>query len=220
MPPRGSAVSGCCGPEQYDTTFGARFAAARARRYRRRGLDRTATRMVDFLTGRGIAGATVLEAGGGVGELSLELLRRGAARATDLELSTSYEADAAALAAEAGVADRVRRRTLDLAHEPAGVERHDVVVLHRVVCCYPEPERLLDAAAGRCERLLVYSHPARNAVTRTAVAAENLGFRLQRNDFRVHAHDPATMAGTVQRAGMRPAYRHDGPLWQVAGFSR
>jgi hypothetical protein len=40
-----------------------------ATRYRKRGLDRTARRMVEFLELRGIEGATVLEIGGGVGEI-------------------------------------------------------------------------------------------------------------------------------------------------------
>lgn len=38
----------------------------------------------------------------------------------------------------AGMADRVTRRFLDIAQTPDGVEPADVVVLHRVVCCYPD----------------------------------------------------------------------------------
>ena len=58
--------------------------------------------MLDFLTAQGLDGASVLEIGGGVGSLELELLRRGATRATNLELVDSYDDDAAALADEAG----------------------------------------------------------------------------------------------------------------------
>jgi magnesium-protoporphyrin O-methyltransferase len=64
-------------------------------RYRRRGLDRTAARIVDFATSRGIDGATVLEVGGGIGDIQLELLRRGAGHATNLELVGVYDSDAA-----------------------------------------------------------------------------------------------------------------------------
>ena len=46
------------------------------------------------------------------------------------------------------MADRVDRRLLDIAAEPERVEPADIVVLHRVVCCYPDYERLLTAAAG------------------------------------------------------------------------
>ena len=40
-----------------------------------------------------------------------------------------------------------------------GFEPADVVVLHRVVCCYPDYQRLLGAAASHAGRLLVFSHP-------------------------------------------------------------
>ena len=55
----------------------------------------------------GVDDATVLEVGGGVGEIQLELLARGAARTVNLELSGAYEAEAARLIDEAGV-DRAR----------------------------------------------------------------------------------------------------------------
>ena len=74
----------CCNRDAYDETFGDRFARRVARRCRRRGLDRTRRRLVDFLSAHGLEGRTVLEIGGGVGEVHLELLRRGARVATNL----------------------------------------------------------------------------------------------------------------------------------------
>src|SRR3712207_8145994 len=52
--------------------------------------------------------STVLEIGGGVGEIQIELLRRGAASATNLELSPAYEQEGARLLDETGMAGRVR----------------------------------------------------------------------------------------------------------------
>jgi len=71
-------VSACCS-RGYERFFGKRVARRDARRYRRRGLDRTAQRLVDELAARDVGGASVLEPGGGVGGLDLELLKRGAA---------------------------------------------------------------------------------------------------------------------------------------------
>ena len=51
--------------------------------------------MVEFLESRGIEGETVLEIGGGVGEIHIELLKRGAKRALNLELSPAYAEEAA-----------------------------------------------------------------------------------------------------------------------------
>lgn len=212
-------MGGCCEPGEYDTMFGTRFSRHLAKRYRRRGLDRTASRMVEFLSAHGVVGASVLEIGGGVGAIQLELLRRGAARATNLELADSYDADAAALAAEAGVADRISRRRLDLARSPEAVEPHDIVVLHRVVCCYPDYHELLAAAADHANRLLVFSHPPRNLMSRSATAAENLWFRLRGIAFRTYAHDPGAMTAAARRGHLEVSYRHRGLAWHIVGFS-
>jgi hypothetical protein len=67
----------------------------------------------DFVSASGIENASVLEIGGGIGELHVELLRRGARAATNLEISTSYEAEAARLLDGSGFEDRVTRRFLD-----------------------------------------------------------------------------------------------------------
>ena len=210
----------CCNPRGCDQFFGARFARHSANRYRKRGLDRTGRRIVGFLQSRGLEHATVLEVGGGVGELQLELIKRGAARTINLELSAAYEEEAARLARDAGIDGRVERRLHDIAVDPAQVEPADIVVLHRVVCCYPDYERLLGAAANHARRLLVFSHPPRNPISRAILAGQNLGFRLWRKEFRVFAHPPAAMLTVLERHGLRPVFTHRGIPWQVAGLER
>jgi hypothetical protein len=76
-------VARCCNPRGCERFFTPRFARRVAARYRKKGLDETARRMVEFLELRGIEGATVLEIGGG-GEIQIELLKRGATRAVNL----------------------------------------------------------------------------------------------------------------------------------------
>jgi tRNA A58 N-methylase Trm61 len=191
-----------------------------AKRYRKRGLDKTARQIVAFLEARDIGGASVIEIGGGVGEIQLELLKRGADRTTNLELSPAYEGEAAYLLEEAGFSDRVHRRLHDIAIDAEGVEPADVVVLHRVVCCYPDYERLLSAAADKSRRLLVFSHPRRNTVSRTVVALLNACFRLRRNEFRTFTHPPAAMLAVLESRGFEATASHRGLAWQVAGLER
>jgi hypothetical protein len=209
-------VSGCgC-----DEFFNPRFARRVAQRYRKRGLDKPAGRMVAFLEGHGLEGATVLEVGGGVGEIGLELLKRGAGRAVNLELSPAYDTEALRLARELGVEGRVERRLHDIALAPGDVEPADIVVLHRVVCCYPDYERLLGAAATHAGRLLVFSHPPRNLLSRALVGSQNLAFRALRREFRTFAHPPGAMLAVLEQRGLRPVFRHRGLPWQVAGLER
>lgn len=211
-------MSECCEPGGYDREFDADFAKRMAARYRRSGLTRSARRLVDFLAGEGIRGATVLEIGGGVGEIGLELLRRGAASATTLELSSAYDAEAARLAAEAGMTSRMQRRIADIAADPKCVEPADLVVLHRVVCCCPDYERLLTAAADRCRRRLAFSHPRRDPLTLSFAAMGNAMFRMRGSSYRAYMHSPAAMVGALEAQGMRAVLPGRGWLWQVQGL--
>jgi 2-polyprenyl-3-methyl-5-hydroxy-6-metoxy-1,4-benzoquinol methylase len=164
--------------------------------------------------------SSLLEIGGGVGKLQIELLKRGAARAVDLELSAAYEQEAKSLLREAGLEERAERRLHDIAMDPEGVEAADVVVLHRVVCCYPDYERLLGRAAQHARRLLVFSYPPRNAVSRLFIATQNLVLRLLRREFRTFAHSPTAMLGLLGERGLRRTFAHHALVWQVASLER
>lgn len=214
-------MAGCCDPRGCDDFFGEKFARRVAKRYRKRGLDKTSKRIVTFLERMGLQGATVLEIGGGVGEIQLELLRRGAASAVNLELSPAYDEEARRLLREAGFdEDRVDRRRHDIAEDPDGVAPADVVVLHRVVCCYPDYERLLGAAASHARRALVFSHPPRNLGSRAFIAMQNVALRLGRKEFRTFAHPPSAMLDVCRAHGLSATDAHRGFLWQVEGLSR
>jgi 16S rRNA G966 N2-methylase RsmD len=210
----------CCDPRGYRNVFGPRFARHAASRYRRRGLDRTARRMVAYLADRGFEGASVLEIGGGVGDIQIELLSRGAGRSTNLELVDTYDAEAASLAETAGVGARMTRRLLDIAADPDAIGAHDVVVMHRVVCCYPDYDKLLGAAADHATRLLVFSHPPRNWMSRLSVGAQNLALRLLGRSFKSYTHPPQALVAAAERRGMRADFREHGLVWRVVGLSR
>ena len=104
-------MSACCNPHEYDAVFTSKYARKTAKELQTSGLDDTARRMVDFLDAQGLENA---------------------------ELSTAYDGEAVRLLNEAGLTERVTRRIVDLAAGPEAVPQADVVVLHRVVCCYPD----------------------------------------------------------------------------------
>jgi hypothetical protein len=213
-------MSGCCDPHEYDAVFTSKYARRTARKLRASGLDDTAARMVDFVVGQGIDGATVLEIGGGVGGLHLELLRRGARTATNVELSSAYDAEAAELLDEAGLTGRVDRRIVDLAADPEAVPRADVVVLHRVVCCYPDFPRLLGAAADLARRVLVFSYPRPHVLTRAGTWLENLGYAARGQDFRTFVHSPSAMVDVLGGHGLIAAQSGQNTMWRFTGTVR
>jgi 2-polyprenyl-3-methyl-5-hydroxy-6-metoxy-1,4-benzoquinol methylase len=213
-------MASCCPSRDYLRFFNKRFARRLATRYRKRGLDKTAQTMVQFLRALGIEGASVLEVGGGVGEVQIELLKAGAARAQNLELSPAYEQEAHKLAGQAGVQGRIDWRIHDLAQDPGAVAPADLVILHRVVCCYPDYERLLGAAADHARRAVVFSYPPRNALSGAFYGVFNLVMRLTRSSFRGFAHPPRAMLAVLEDHGLRRTYQRRSRIWQVAGLER
>src|SRR5262245_15930840 len=211
-------MPGCC-RRDYERFFTKSLASRLAARYRKRGLDDTSRRMVDFLRDRGVDGSTIVEIGGGVGEIQIELLRAGAAHATNLELSATYEEDAHALAREAGVADRIDRQLHNIAEEPA-VESADVVVLHRVVCCYGDYRRLLSSAADHARQVLIFSYPPHNMGVRAFYVCFNFVMRLARCSFRGYSHPPEAMRAVLEEHGLHRTYEHRGSIWRIAAHER
>src|SRR5216683_5153184 len=213
-------MTDCCTPKGYRTIFSEKSAVSEARRYRRRGLDGTSRRIFDFLKRRGIEGKTVLEVGGGIGAIEIELLKAGMARAVNVELTPTYEAAAVGLLGDSGLADRAERKIMDFAEAGNEVEAADVVVMNRVICCYPDMPKLAGAAAEHAKDMLVMSFPNERWWTQLGLSFANFGFRVIRLQFRVFLHPPELIEAAVQQHGFRTRFNERGLLWQVNAFER
>lgn len=212
-------MTSCCRPESYGAFFSSKGAERALRKYRRRGLDKLSARIARVIKERGVAGTTLLEVGGGIGALDVELIQAGAAHAINVELSPEYEAAATALASEHGVEHRIERRIGDFVAE-ADIPETDAVVMNRVVCCYPDYEALLGAAADHARRLLVFTFPRERALVRAAFRLMNLWLRLTGNDFRGFVHPSSEMLEVARRKGLTPVLQREGPFWRLAALER
>ncbi|MDX1689403.1 MAG: methyltransferase domain-containing protein [Acidimicrobiia bacterium] len=208
-------MSDCCDPGGYRRFFNTKEAERRAKRHRRKGLDATAEPMLEAVSDR-VPGAVVLEGGAGTGEAHVAMLRRGAAQAIAVDISDAYERVAESIAAEEAVADRIERRTGDLATMP-DLPEADIVFLNRVVCCYPDMPGLVDAAGRLSTGLVAMSYPRDRWFVRLGFRMLNAFLRLRRVPFRVYVHDPAAIAGRMRPAGfdVRSTGRTIGWHWGV-----
>ena len=212
-------MAGCCNPIDYRRLFSRKYASRDAKRYRRRGLGGTSRALVE-LAGD-VNGATVLDVGGGIGAIELELLAAGAECATNVELSGGYEEAATALLSERGLSDRVDRRVADFVTEGDAVESHDLVVLHRVVCCYPDVDALMGAAAEHARRRLVLTYPQQHLVMRLGLRAINLWLRLSGCGFRTYVHPFERILAPAERNGLSLERRErQGFFWESAALVR
>jgi Methyltransferase domain len=209
-------VKGCCPPPGCEL-FTEKLARRDAAHYRRRGLGRVSRRLVTHVIDKG---DDVLEVGGGVGAVQIELLRTGMTRALNVELSPAYEREAESLLREAGLERRVERHVLDFAQQSSSLPNADVVLLNRVVCCYPDMPRLVGSAAEHARRVLALSYPPDLWLFHLAARAINLWCRLMRREFRFFVHAPAEIAEVATAHGLRLVVRERTAMWELASFER
>jgi magnesium-protoporphyrin O-methyltransferase len=213
-------MSECCDPTPYRRFFNRKEADRNARSYRKRGLDTMAKGVVDFLVSGGVEGADVLEVGGGVGAVQIELLKAGAAKTVNAELSSGYEDAALKLAKEEGVEDRITRRLGDFVEDCDDIEPADIVVMNRVVCCYPWMEKMMDAAVTKTGKYLALVFPREKWWVKSGLGMGNGFMALRGCDFRAFVHPVDQIEAVATRAGLVVRHAENNFIWQALVLER
>lgn len=228
-------MSGCgCGSMltgQFDETYVAR----EAERREEKGTGKMARRMAEAVadlrseTG-GLEEATALDVGAGLGDVLHWLLAGGLGRGIHLEASPAFSRAARELAGVEGVADRMRflvGDAVELANGAGcpetgatGVPEADLVVLDRVVCCYPAMDALLDATASRARDVYALSAPRSLWPVRAVVWFQNLVRALRKNPFRTFVHAWAEMEERLRSLGFERRWSGGTPAWRIAVYRR
>jgi hypothetical protein len=207
-------VNWCCTPAGYRTIFGPKAVERDARRYRRKGLTGSAGWLLQALTSDVVHKRSVLEVGGGIGSLQIELLKAGAAHATNVEIIDSYEDTARALITEDGLDGRVERYIADYAQHPDESPAADIVIMHRVICCYPDPGTLTSAACARARDRVAITVPRNARWVRLGFWGMNTWLRLRRIPFRGYVHPHAEILEVANSHGFHTTRRDHGVLWE------
>ena len=210
----------CCQHGCYESQFDDKRATTDLKRYRRKGPDKTTRLLLDALRTEGVQGMSVLDVGGGVGIVHHELLTAGARTAVHVDAAAPYIRAAEQEAARRGHAERVSFLHGDFVAFASEIVPADVVTLDRVICCYPDMERLVAASASRARHLYGAVFPRESWTLKVAFALGNLFRRVRGSAFRTYLHSTRAIDSAVQRQGLRPRSDRDTFLWRVAVYAR
>jgi magnesium-protoporphyrin O-methyltransferase len=205
-----------CSTVGLNDIFGERVARHEARRFRRSGLPVRSRRLLDAIESAiPLKGTTSREVGAGVGGFTITLLRHGVAKASIVDAVPAYVSTARVMADEFGVAGRLDIELADYVVRAADLPYVDLVVMDRVVCCYPVWPDLLAAAAADARRVIALTYPRDAAWVRFGIAAINLLQRVRRQPFRVFVHPPAEMQRFLTNRGFRTAVAGHRGVWEL-----
>lgn len=187
----------------------------------KRGKPANTTRMlIDTLLDLGVQGRSLLDVGGGIGLIQIELLGAGARAAISVEASAAYLRAAAEEARRAGVQDRITYLHGDFVQLAASTRDADIVTLDRVICCYDDVRRLVSLSASKARKLYAAVYPRSTWWVRVPLFFENLGYRLRGSPFRAFVHPTELVDQLIREAGFSQAFRRQTFMWQVVVYQR
>lgn len=218
-------IGGCTCPADVDPRI-ARYFDERNQR-RRSGAERyqigNVTRhLLDALIELDPQDHSVLEGGCGPGALLVELLSAGATSGTGIDLSAEAIGFARERADGAGVGDRATFVVGDAA--TARNEAHDWVVLDKVICCYPDMDRLLVNTLAAAQSVFAFAVPIsygwRGAIARLVLGFEGALLALFRRPCPGYVHDIAGIESRLRAAGFASIRREALGMWHIGVFAR
>ena len=190
------------------------------RRYRRRGLEAVQRKLLEGLTTAGVTGASVLEIGCGTGELQRRVLAAGAASAVGIDMAGGMIEQARAAAEREGLQESAAFLVGDAVERAAELQPAALVVLDKVLCCYPEIDHLLAMSLQRTQRLYAVVVPRPHwlvaAVWRVAIAV----FKLLRSTFHPFYHDWQRTASAISAAGFHRIFAAHTLAWEAWIYRR
>jgi magnesium-protoporphyrin O-methyltransferase len=210
----------CSQCQGIDEVFGENFVRRELRRYRKKGAERTTRLLSEALRQEGVEGLEVLDIGGGLGAVQHALLAAGASRATDVEASHAYFQAAQEEARRRGLEQQVSFQLGNFVDLAQDVEAADVVTLDRVICCYPEMERMVKLSAERARQLYGLVYPRDTWWTRLGVAVSNLWMRVRGNPYRGYVHPTRAVKAILKGHGFEPRYDQHTAIWQISVWRR
>ena len=201
-------------------TFSTKEAEADLKRYRRHGAEGVTRALVEAIKAEGVQGRSLLDVGGGIGAIQLELLAAGLARSESVDATEDYVSVARDEAVRIGYGDRSSHRCGTLTELAADVAAADIVTLDKVVCCDPDLHALLAAVASKANRMVGLIYPRVTWWNRLAARALAAWGRVTRDPTRWHFHPDAQIDGLLRNAGFERRDVDRTLIWQVVLFVR
>jgi magnesium-protoporphyrin O-methyltransferase len=206
-----------CNEVGLNEVFNERFMRRDAQHYRKHGLETRAQLLLKMIeSAMELSGRRSLEGGAGAGAFTVELARRGVSHAQAVDAMTEAVKYGRDLADQFGVLQQTSFAVGDFADAALAIDGVDLVVLDRVVCCYPDWRALLINATQRAQHVVALTYPRKNALTRLMTRTANGVQAILRRTFRLHLHEPAAMLALLAERGFTSVQTRRYWFWEIA----
>ncbi len=207
----------CCGAE---SIFDQKSAKRDHKRYKRKGPNKTTRLLLNALFKNDLTDLSALDIGCGVGVIQHELLKNGVVKTTGVDASTAYLETDKEIGINNGTSKLMKFVHGDFTDCAREIEKHDIVTLERVVCCYPHADELLNKSLQKTEKYYGIVHPRSNFLFTALNKCADLYLWMRGNPFRTFMHSEKKMHELIKSNGFEPIYRGTSSIWRICLFKK
>jgi SAM-dependent methyltransferase len=191
--------------------------------YKTAGLSSSSRLLLDSIIERGLVGRSLAELGCGPGGFAVESLKHGASASVGIDLSPEMIKAANQLADSLGMSDRAKFIVGNAAdvHIPTS----DIVVLDKMLCCFPDAEAILKNAMAACNETVAFVVPRDQGLflipLRIGVYFKNLVERIRGKKVGwLYLHSLGRIDSMIQTSGFIYKKRAPSGFWLVFTYSK
>ena len=190
-----------------------------ATRYLKKGLSARARKLVAYFKGQ--SNLSVLDIGCGTGSVHQDLLRQGVAEtAVGVDASTASLEAASQNSQSLDLEKQTSYFHADFALQAESFEAADLVVLDRVICCYPHLEGLFGTAVAHSNRYVALSYPVDARWVHAAHRLVDAILSWRGSGYHPYVHTEQDIYAIAESAGFRLAHKNRHYLWEIRVFEK
>jgi len=198
--------------------FDEKTARKNLKRYLQKGPRRPTRLLIEAIKANSPSGS-LLDIGGGVGIIQLELLSEGVQKVTDVDASNGYIKVAKEEAIKRGYEKSISYMHEDFTNISTVIDSHNIVTLDKVICCYPEMQDLVKSSSEKAKELYGLVYPRENILSKLLVGFGNLFIKLFNRNFKSYIHSNTDVRAILDENFKEIYYKTTG-IWQVVLFRR
>lgn len=213
----------CCSNPQcrgIEEVFDDSVALQELKEYKKKGLRKTTRLLLSAVQKLGVEDATLLDIGGGIGAIQLEMLKAGAVQVTNVDASPAYSKVAREEAARRGWGEKITYHVGNFVDLAPTLEPVEIVTLDRVICCYNDMPALVQASVARARRVYAVVFPRDVWWIKFGVKVFGWVQGLLRRPFRIFAHPTEDVDALVREKGFERVFTNRGIFWQVIVYAK
>ena len=190
--------------------------------YKEKGLTASSQVLFDLVSSHGLSGKRVFEIGCGTGFFALQTLKQGAASCVGYDISTAAIEEANSYSKELGLTDKAKFEVADGAITQPQLS--DIVVMDKVLCCYPDWTGLLRNAANASNEFLGFVVPRDEGwmkpLMRCGAAAINFVERIRKTGFKFYLHPLGSIDRRLIESGFEQTGKAKSRFWLIFAYTR